>query len=275
MLKTEKIKAFCFIGLSYFLFFSQALIARSKRISSFSAGVRLGVGYTPQSRFYNYLENYSALAPNSGYSKIKLGKYHSLNNGEILFGLKWYDGLKFSLALGNSGYHQFSLQERHSRPYYLHLKNRIYSNYMILSYHYTWNFRKFFVDTGVGLGINETYWKTDGFSVYPPYGYQRESSKLYGNGLSYRMETSINKKLFRSLTMQLGVRLDYHTIPSFSGLINQEVGNYYLNTEGKLNSGQNEELINSAFFQSYYTRKLEMANGNLIFFLAAIYNFQI
>lgn len=271
MCRNVSIRIFLFLCLLPFTN-KNSLLAKNRGVDSLQIGFRMGAGYKPESNFENSLKNYSTTFPGNNLSQTLVGSFDSLNNAEIFLTLRWWDKAKVGMFFGNTLYNDFPLIELNTFPYHSNLKHNLKTEYFMISWLYTWNFRKFFLETGIGLGINETIWKTNGFSI-SPFGYQEEEGRLSGNGLSYRLEATVNRRITRSTIFQLGIKLDYHTVPSFSGQINQNLGNYYINANGDVFSGSNEEIVNSELFQNFYSRSLDMSVGNIIVFLSGIYTF--
>ena len=150
MCKDTVLKNLFFLCLITFLS-NFSLIAKSKGVDSLQIGFRLGSGYKPESNFENSLKNYSTTFPGNNLSETRLGKFNSLSNAEIFLTLRWWDKARAGMYFGNTIYDEFSLIELNTFPYHSNLKYKLKTEYFIISWIYTWNFRKFFLETGIGL----------------------------------------------------------------------------------------------------------------------------
>ncbi|MCB1156093.1 MAG: hypothetical protein H7A25_02355 [Leptospiraceae bacterium] len=166
------------------------------------------------------------------------------------------------------------LKEYNSDPYFIYLKNNLRTEYLFLSFYYNWYFRRFYLEAGAGLGVNQSYWNVNGFSI-TKFGLSKEEGFFSGSGLSYRLETSLNRKLLDSIILQLGIGIDFHTVPSFRGTLNEDPGSIYIRSDGSLSQmTENETLSNLNLYNSQVLREIDMASSNILVFFSVIHKIQ-
>ncbi|MCB1192025.1 MAG: hypothetical protein H7A23_22290 [Leptospiraceae bacterium] len=250
-----------------FFFTGFSLIAKT-----FELGLRFGLGYMPENKFQSQLDNYKT--ENSPYilSNTHVTSFNKPKNWEIVGRIRWRDKTKFGINVGNTNFPNFHIRETSSDGYFTNINLNLSNQYLIFTFHYEWQLRKAFIDTGIGLGINETSLKTDATTI-GNYYYDREIGRFSGNGLSYRVETSYNKKLKDKLLFQTGVIFNYHTIPELNGIINGVGGSPLLKSDGSVAIMPISAIADAIGSGVYPVRKLDVTMSNFILFCSFIYTF--
>lgn len=250
-----------------FYFTHNSLFAKT-----FEIGLRFGYGYMPENRFQSQLKNYKT--ENSPYilSSVNVSSFNHLKNWELIGRMQYWDKTKFGINIGGSNFPNFQIQEASSDAYLANINLNLSNQYFILTFHYEWKIRKAFIDTGIGLGINQTALKTDAVTIGQFY-YDREIGRFSGNGLSYRIETSYNKKIKNHLIFQTGIVYNYHTIPELNGTINGVGASPLLKSDGSVVFLPVSAIADAIGQGVYPIRKLDVTMSNIILFCSFVYEF--
>lgn len=237
-------------------------------------GFRSGVGYKPEDRFESQLRSYRSDNSYGVYTYSKFQPFHLSNNLEFYTKLTWSDNFKVGLSFGNTAYEKSSITEINTNLEFTKLDFKFKHEYLFMNLFYLWNFRKFYLETGIGLGINNTIWKTGGYSIIYE-KYKNQNGYMTGNGLSYRAEASYNYLWNESVVLNIGLTYNYHTVPKFDGIMNQKSSSYYLNSDGTIATASPDQYRNSVLKDAYITRSLDMAISNTVLFFGVSYRFNL
>jgi hypothetical protein len=141
-------------------------------------------------------------------------------------------------------------------------------------YTHEFKFRNFYVEGGMGMGINTVSWKTNGNTV-SRFEYTPQAGFMVGNGLGYKLELSLNKKLNDYLVFQFGGFYNYYTVPSFNGTFNDDSGSFYLRSDGTIAPLSTSEFRDSIIDTNYASRQLDMRAGNAVLFASILFRFSL
>ncbi|MCE9501718.1 MAG: hypothetical protein K8R21_14645, partial [Leptospira sp.] len=142
-------------------------------------GIRVGPGYKAKQQFDSNLQNYTTNGTTSDLSSIDVSKFNSLTNFEFLFRRRWSSDLKFGFVIGQNNYEDISYTEIRPDRYLTQLNFSINTTYFLITYHTEWNFRNFFIEGGLGIGLGQTTWITHGFTK-SPYDYVDQLGTMNG-----------------------------------------------------------------------------------------------
>lgn len=244
--------------------------------NSISVDFKFGPGYKPSGRFENSIKNYRSNPSPNSISHLDFSGFNATENYEFFLGLNLFDNFKAGICFGNTFYKRAKLKETTSDPIYTLLSNRFKSEYLFLMGFYTWNLKKkFYVDLGGGIGVNQTIWKIGGYSA-SSLGLQSQSGYLSGSGLSYRLDALLRYKIDENISIIGGVSYIFHTVPSFRGSINGDNGSFMLRYDGSVAAVSTKSSVDSSIYNNgLVVREIDMASGNVIFFIGTGYNFYL
>ena len=251
------------------------------RKKDFDIGFRLGLGYKPEDRFDSELKNfkyeYSTL-----YSNTMISNFRNSTNQEFFGRVKIFQNQKMGFVFGGSNFEKLKLSETTLNSF-TELNFKIKADFIFITYHFIFPFRSFFLEAGLGMGVNTVSWSTNGYSYNRILGYSDQKGFLVGNGLGYRLDFSFNKKIFNNFVFQTGLFYNYYTVPYFNGSINNSQSSIYLNSNGTIaglpineanqvqqnqatqgNLNQINQLLIERYETDEATRRLDMRMGNLI-----------
>ncbi len=244
------------------------------RKREFDFGIRGGLGYKPEDRFESDLKNYKTISSPNEFSTARLSSFRKTTNNEFFARIRLFSHSKFGFVFGSNYFQNFNITEASSAGYYSKLDFKLSTDFFFLTYHHIFPFRRFFIETGLGLGVNTVTWQTSGVSL-SRFGYYNQDGFMVGNGLGYRMDTSINRQISNNFVLQLGLMYNYHTVPSFNGSFNDSFGSFYVRSDGTVAPILNSEVQNSAFETSYASRKLDMRVGNAVVYFGVVFRFSL
>lgn len=249
------------------------------RKRDFELGIRYGLGYHPNDKFQSQLRNYKSESSSYVYSQTNLSPFHNTTNFEFLARLRLYENSKVGFVYGNTQFNRFHLTEVTSfyvpNPYTVtRLNFNIKVEYFFLMYTHEFKFKKFFIEAGMGMGINTISWKTNGH-LASEHEYSPQGGFMVGNGLGYKLELSLNKKVSDQLVLQFGSFYNYYTVPSFNGTFNENSGSFFIRSDGTVAPLSNSEFRDSVIDTNYASRQLDMRAGNIVFFVSSLYRFSL
>ncbi len=253
------------------------------RKRDFELGIRYGLGYHAEDRFESQLKNYKSESSPYIINYTSLSPFRNTSNSEFLARIRLYENSKAGFVYGNTQFNRFYLSEVTSL-YAPNVNTSVYTatrlnfnikvEYFFLMYTHEFKFKKFFVEAGMGMGINTVSWKTDGNAV-SRYEYTPQTGFMVGNGLGYKLELSLNKKLNDYLVFQFGGFYNYYTIPSFNGTFNDDSGSFYLRSDGTIAPLSTSEFRDSIIDTNYASRQLDMRAGNAVLFASILFRFSL
>jgi hypothetical protein len=252
----------CFICL--FNFFPHILIGETSKGDTeidlereFEVGIRSGIGYRGDDRLSNALENYKSYSGAGIYGNTYLSPFHITKNIEAYARTRWTTNSKAGVLIGSGNFQSFHLNEFNTYPEYTRINFKLASDYLFLTYHHEWLFKKLSVEGGIALGVNNTELNPTGFTV-GKYGYSELNGFMTANGLSYRLELGVKKLIQERFFFETGVTATMHTAPYFNGSYNDSLGSYYLKSDGSLDLITNSQFQESIANTSLSSRKLDM-----------------
>ncbi len=252
------------------------------RKKNFDIGFRLGYGYKPDDRFETELKNfrndYSTI-----YNYTTLSSFKNSTHQEFFGRVKVFNNSKMGFVFGGSNFERLKLYEN-SLNSQTELNFRIKADFIFITYHFIFPFNNFFLEAGVGMGINTVSWITSGYNYNRVLGYSEQKGFLVGNGLGYRMDFSFNKKIFNNFVFQTGLFYNYYTVPYFNGSLNNSQSSIYINPNGTITGLSNNQanqapisqdspgnldqiyqlLLIERLEEDQSSRRLDMRIGNLI-----------
>jgi hypothetical protein len=249
------------------------------RKRDFELGIRYGLGYHAEDRFESQLKNYKSESSPYIINYTSLSPIRNTTNSEFLARIRLYENGKAGFVYGNTKFNQFHLSEVTSL-YAPNLYTATRFNftlsveYFFLMYTHEFKFKSFFVEGGMGLGINTVTWKTNG-SAISRFEYTPQTGFMVGNGLGYKLELSLNKKVMDHVVLQFGGFYNYYTVPSFNGTFNDDSGSFYLRSDGTIAPLSTSEFRDSIIDTNYASRQLDMRMGNAVLFTSFILRFSL
>lgn len=249
------------------------------RKREFELGIRYGLGHKPADQFESQLKNYKSESSPYVYSFTSLSPFQNTANTEFLARLRLYENSKVGFTYGNTQFNRFHLSEIttiYAPNVYTatRLNFNLKVEYFFLMYYHEFKFNNFYVEGGMGMGINTISWKTNGYSA-SQYEYTPQTGFMVGNGLGYKLETSFNKKLSDNFVLQLGGFYNYYTVPSFNGTFNDDSGSFYLRSDGSVAPLSSSEFRDSIVDTNFASRQLDMRAGNIVFFVSGLFKFSL
>jgi hypothetical protein len=249
------------------------------RKREFELGVRYGLGYHPDDRFQAQLKNYKSESSAYIYSYTTLSPFNHTTNAEFLARIRLYENSKAGFVYGNTSFNKFHLNEittLYAPSVYTTTKLNfdIKVEYFFLMYNHEFKFKKFYVEAGMGMGINTISWQTSG-DVFSRSGYTPQTGFMVGNGLGYKLELSLNKKITDNWILQFGGFYNYYTVPSFRGTFNDDSGSFYIRSDGTIAPLSTSEFRDSIVDTNFASRQLDMRAGNIVFFVSGIFRFSL
>ncbi len=249
------------------------------RKREFELGIRYGLGHKPADQFESQLKNYKSESSPYVYSFTSLSPFQNTANTEFLARLRLYENSKVGFTYGNTQFNRFHLSEIttiYAPNVYTatRLNFNLKVEYFFLMYYHEFKFKNFYIETGMGMGINTISWKTNGYSA-SQYEYTPQTGFMVGNGLGYKLETSFNKKLSDNFVLQLGGFYNYYTVPSFNGTFNDDSGSFYLRSDGSVAPLSSSEFRDSIVDTNFASRQLDMRAGNIVFFVSGLFKFSL
>ncbi|MBE7412981.1 MAG: hypothetical protein L6Q54_03875 [Leptospiraceae bacterium] len=269
-------KLFSIFLCSFFLFFSSLYSDEPDKIekNDFEFGFRLGTGRKGRERFDENLKNFRTYDAPNIYTNLSISGFQNLANGEIFFRRRWSPNVKFGFAYGYNQYENFRMTEIASDGYVTVLNFHISTNYFVATYHTEWVFKHVFIEGGLGIGVNQTNWKTTGYA-FSNSEFQNQKGYLSGSGMQYKMEGSLNKKITDTLIFQLGIALNFSSVPSFSGSLNGKSNSFFINKEGKVNSINQSDYSDNYLWYNAATRRLDFFVGSAVLYFSCMGRFSI
>ena len=253
------------------------------RKREFELGIRYGIGYHAEDRFESQLKNYKSEPSPYIVNFTSLSPFRNTNNSEFLARIRFYENSKVGFVYGNTQFNRFHLSEVTSL-YAPNVNTSLYTatrlnfnikvEYFFLMYTHEFKFRNFYIEGGMGMGINTVSWKTNGHAV-SRFEYTPQTGFMVGNGLGYKLELSANKKITDNLIFQVGSFYNYYTVPSFDGTFNDDSGSFYLRSYGTIAPISTAEFRDSIIDTNYASRKLDMRAGNLVLFASILFRFSL
>jgi hypothetical protein len=257
-------KTFLLWPICWILFFPLALFGEASTEEAeidlereYEVGFRGGIGYRGDDRLSNALENYKSYSAPGIYGNTYLSPFSLSKNLEAYARTRWSNHTKVGFLLGSGNFPSFHLQEFNTYPEVTRIHFKLGSDYLFLTYHYEWLFRRFSVEGGIALGINNTELSPTGFTV-SRFGYSELNGFMTANGLSYRLELGVKKLISDRIFLETGFTTTMHTAPYFNGSFNESLGSYYIKSDGTLDLLTNSQFQDSITNTSLSSRKLDM-----------------
>lgn len=249
------------------------------RKREFEIGFRAGVGYHAEDRFESQLQNYKSESSPYILSSVYLSPIRSTTNTELLARLRLFENGKVGFVYGNTKFKPFHLSEITSLNFpNFYTASRLNFNlkveYFFLTYSHEFKFKHFYLEGGMGMGINTISWKTNGDTV-SRFEYSPQTGFMVGNGLGYKLEGSFNKKITDNWIFQFGSFYNYYTVPSFNGQFNDETSSFYLRSDGSIAPLSTSQFKDSIVDTNFASRQLDMRAGNLVLFVSFLFRFSL
>ncbi len=223
----------------------------------FEVGIRGGVGYRGDDRLSNALENYKTFSGTGVYGSTSLSPFHISKNLEAYARTRWSTNSKAGFLVGSGSFAKFNLTEINTYPEYTRINFKLGTDYLFLTYHHEWHFKKFLVEGGIALGVNNTELSPSGYTI-SQFGTKELSGFMTASGLSYRLELGVKKKIIESIYLESGFTATMHTAPYFNGSFNDSLGSYYIKSDGSLELLSNSQFKDSIAYTTIASRKLDM-----------------
>jgi hypothetical protein len=223
----------------------------------FEVGIRGGIGYRGDDRLSNALENYKTYSGTGVYGSTSLSPFHISRNLEAYARTRWSTNSKAGFLVGSGNFSKFHLTEINTYPDYTRINFKLGTDYLFLTYHQEWHFKKFLVEGGIALGVNNTELSPSGYTI-SQYGTKELNGFMTASGLSYRLELGIKKKVLETVYFETGFTATMHTAPYFNGSFNDSLGSYYVKSDGSLELISNSQFKDSIAYTTIASRKLDM-----------------
>ncbi len=249
------------------------------RKREFELGIRYGIGYKPEDRFESQLKNYKSESSPLVYSFTQVSPFRNTANAEFLARIRLYENSKVGFVYGNAQFNRFYLNEITSiyTPN-VYTATRLNFNlrveYFFLAYYHEFKFKNFYIEAGMGMGVNTITWKTDG-NIFSRNEYTPQDGFMVGNGLGYKLELSLNKKITNFWILQFGGFYNYYTTPSFNGTFNDQSGSFYIRSDGTVAPLSSSEFRDTIIDTNFASRQLDMRAGNIVLFVSSIFRFSL
>lgn len=240
----------------------------------FEVGVRGGLGYRGDDRFSEALKNYKTYSGTGLYGNTDVSPFHYTKNLEAYARTRWSTSMKVGFMVGNSTFQKFRLEEFNSLPEITRINFQFSSGYLLLSFHKEWFYKKWILEGGILLGVNNTELNPSGFTINR-FGYTELNGFMTANGLSYRLEFGVKRKISESYYWETGLSATMHTAPYFSGSFNDTLGSYYIKTDGSLELLTNSQFKESAAYTEIASRRLDMVYSVLQIYLGLAKRFSL
>lgn len=240
----------------------------------FELGFRGGIGYRGDDRFSDALENYKSFSGTGLLGDTSLTPFHTTRNFEAYARARWSTNSKAGLIAGNSQFPRFRLDEFNTLPEYTKIDFQLYTNYLLLSYHHEWFWKRWIVEGGILLGVNITDLNPNGV-IINRFGVTDLNGFMTANGLSYRLEMGVKRKIVESIYWELGLSATMHTAPYFSGSFNDTLGSYYVKSDGSIELLGNSEFRESAALTEVASRRLDMVYSVLQLYVGLAKRFSL
>lgn len=261
----------------FFLVFNSNLSAESSRnyddTNIIEIGLRAGIGYRAKDRFERDLENFTSTFQPGVYSRSEVTGFRNLNMGELLLRIGFDGNQRFGFTVGNVDYSRATLTEVTSDGYYTRLSFDINTTYLLFTYHYLWELNKQWAwEAGLGIGANETLWYSGGTSYSSIESFQQRG-RLSGNGLSYRLESSLNFRPNDLLVLQFGVLWGLHSVPSFNGSWNGASSTFTIREDGRTTPLSESRVTDSIILTNQFARSLDMSSSYASLYFSTMIRF--
>lgn len=239
--------------------------------NTWEIGIRGGPGFRQKDRFENDISNFTSTFQPGVFSRTETFGFREMGFQELVFRMEFAKNQRFGFSVGSLDFHKAGLTELTSDGFITRLDFDITTTYVIFTYHYLWDLGKnWSVEAGLGFGGNDTRWRTEGYSTNGKEFFP-QSARLKGNGISLRMENSLNYRISDHLVLQLGWMWGLHSVPSFSGNWNGDVATFYIRDDGKTTPLSEDRLTDSIIVTNRFARALDMnASFSGIYFSALL-----
>ena len=249
------------------------------RKRDFELGIRFGLGYHGEDRFESQIKNYKSESSPYIISSTQVSPIRNTTNYEFLARIRLYENSKVGFVYGNTQFNRFHLTEvtsLYAPSVYTatQLNFNLKVEYFFLMYTHEFKFKHFFVEAGMGMGSNTVSWQTNGNTV-SRFEYAPQTGFMVGNGLGYKLESSINKKISDNFVLQFGGFYNYYTVPSFNGTFNDDSGSFYLRSDGSIAPLSTSAFKDSIIDTNYASRQLDMRAGNIVIFTSVLFRFSL
>ncbi|MCB1176358.1 MAG: hypothetical protein KDK36_02155 [Leptospiraceae bacterium] len=224
-------------------------------------GMRVWQGYHSEDRFEGDLRKYKSVTSNLIYSSTNMEPFRFNSGYEFIGRYRLYKNWKAGIILGTGKFRKFRLSEIDSTGAITDWKIHLGSDYMMLGGMYEWFYSSFSLELGAALGVNTTLLEPQGYTFYTKYSPSETGGTLSANGLSYRMEATINKPIDDNLTFQIGIAGTWHTAPYFSGSLVKDSGSFYIRSDGSVGLLTESQGADSLINTELAVRKLDMFYG--------------
>lgn len=240
----------------------------------FELGLRLGSGYHAKDRFETSLSSFKSLNSALTPSVTDLSPFRRTQNSELFFRARWSRRWKVGFTFGSLRQEKFLLQELSSNGNYSRLKFNMNTDFLFINAFYEWYFRKFSIELGGGLGVNNTNLNSDGFN-YTSFGFSSDNGRLTGSGLAYRLEAAVNRRITEYVTFQIGAAVSVYTVPYFSGSLNDSSGTYYVKSDGTVSQATAAQAGSTVLSDEINVRRLDMVLGNFQIYMGTMLRFRL
>lgn len=232
-------------------------------------GLRGGVGYKPEDRFEAELKNYKTESAPYVISNTEVSPFRRTSHWEIFARMRVFTNSKFGVVYGSTRFQNFNLTEYTNLGFFTRLNFKFKTDFFFLTYHYEIPYKKYTFDLGVGLGVNTITWQTNG-AIFSRFGFTEQSGFMVGNGLGYRMDASVSRKINDFTLLQLGVFYNYYTVPFFNGGFNDGFGSYFVRDDGSVTVLQDSSTQQTIYETSEASRRLDVRVGTFMLYAGVL-----
>ncbi|TGL63028.1 hypothetical protein EHQ58_01810 [Leptospira ognonensis] len=262
----------------YFLpvFLATSGITSALQATPWEIGLRSGLGYRVPGRFDSNLSNFSSSFSPAVLSDVTLSGGDQTATYEGLVRVLLDPNSKIGIAIGRQDLSKLALTEISSDSYLTKLQSDIFSYHLIGTYHFVTELsRNWEWENGLGMGFTSADWQIRGFSVggTDSLSFFQQRGNLRGNGLVYRAESSINRRLGDNNYFQIGLGYHHIAISNFSGNYNGETSSVYLSTNGKVGVFDDSRVFDVNVSTSQFLRQLDMNAGSWNLYFSVMHRF--
>ncbi len=263
---------------SYFLLVFLVTLAKESPLiaNPWELGLRTGVGYRVPGRLDSNLQNFSSSFNPFVISDVNLSGGSQTATYEGLARYFLDPQSKIGINIGRQDLSKFLLTEVSSDAYLTNLQSEIFSYHLILTYHFVTELsRNWEWENGIGMGFTSADWQIRGYSLGGTNGasFFQQRGNLRGNGLVYRAETAINRRLGDNNYFQIGIGYHHLAISNFSGNYNGETSSIYLSSTGRVGVFDDSRVFDVNVSTSQFLRQLDMNTGSWNLYFSVMHRF--
>ncbi|EJP03169.1 hypothetical protein J9305_10720 [Leptospira interrogans] len=219
-------------------------------------GLRAGIGYKGEDRLNSFLRGFTNTYDPGVASKTELDPPKQTTQVELFIRKRIASESQIGFIGGYREWQKFGLKQFSSEPFYTDLKFKISNPYALLMYWHEWNYKRWIFQGGLGAGMSQVYWDSEGYATSGKETFRQEGS-LSGTGIEFRLEGAVSRRITESASIQLGIAFSWINIPSLSGTFNGESASFYLRENGNITPLTESDNQTSMLVTNQFSRKLE------------------